>query len=315
MTGLRLVLIAFASVLLPAFAASGADDPAVWHRDYPGAVEAARAEGKKLLIVFTGTDWIDICRKFHDEILVQPTFLAALSGRFILLKLEFPKDGVMPREEAAEKNFLREAYQVRGFPSVVLTEAGGRPFGLNGYQEVGPAEYASQIHAIDAAHEACLAAFEKAGSLEGVARAERLRRAIPDLPGTLRARYYRREMEGVLQNDPDDTLQLRESFGKLLSDADYGKKMHHLGRESKWAEMVEETERFIGENELRGEALQRALFNQAVLYRRMGDAERERAVLEKIVSIQADSEIASAAKARLEKGGDKEGGESPPAPE
>ncbi len=311
----RLLLLAFASVFFSASTVSGADDPAIWQKDYASAVKAAREEEKKLLIVFTGTDWIDICRKFHDEILVQPTFLAALSGRFILLKLEFPKDGVMPREEAAEKNFLREAYQVRGYPSIVLTEAGGRPFGLNGYQEIGPAEYASQIHTIDAAHEACLAAFEEAGSLEGVPRAERLRRAIPDLPGALMARYYRREMEGVLRNDPDDSLQLRDTFVKLLAEEDYGKTMHRLGREAKWAEMVEVTERYIVENELRGEELQRALFNQAVLHRRMEDSERERAVLEKIVSIQADSEVALAAKERLEKGGDQEDGASPPAPE
>ncbi|NLT71354.1 MAG: thioredoxin family protein, partial [Verrucomicrobiaceae bacterium] len=292
MTGPRLLLIAFAFVLLPASAATGADDPAVWLGDYPSAAEAARAEDKKLLIVFTGTDWIDICQKFHDEILVHPTFLAALSGRFILLKLEFPKDGVMPREEAARKKFLREAYQVRGFPSVVLTEAGGRPFGLNGYQEIGPAEYASQIHEIDAAHEACLAAFEEAASHEGVARAERLRRAVPNLPGTLMARYYRPEMEGVLRNDPEDSLQLRDAFGSLLAEEDYGKTMHQLGREAKWAEMVEVTERYISDNELKGEALQRALFNQAVLQRRMGDAKGERAVLEKIVSIDPASEVA-----------------------
>src|SRR5690606_34242955 len=120
------------------------------------------------------------CQKFHDEILAQPAFIEALSGRFTLLKLDFPKDNVMPREEAAQKKFLREAYQVRGYPSIVLTETGGRPFGLNGYQSLGPVEYAAQIRTIDAAHEACLAAFAESESLEGVAKAKRLRRAIPD---------------------------------------------------------------------------------------------------------------------------------------
>lgn len=300
MNGLRFVFAALVYVCLSGPATLLADDPAVWYRDYASAARAAQTEGKKLLIVYTGTDWIEICQKFHDEILTQPSFIGALSGRFVLLKLEYPEDDVIPREEAAEKIFLREAYMVRGYPSIVLTEAGGRPFGLNGYQALGPSEYAAQIRLADAAHEACLTASQQSEPLEGVAKAKRLRLAIPDLPGALMARYYRREMEAILRSDPDDSLGVKDTFVKLISEADYGKKMQQLRGEAKWGEMVEVTEKFIGENKLRGEALQRALFNQATLYRRMEDEKGERLALEKIVSIDAISESALAAKERLE---------------
>ena len=298
----RLPLAALATVFLHFPAVGKAQEVAVWHRDFPSAVAEATGKGKKLLIVFTGTDWIEICQKFHDDILAQPAFMEAVSGRFTLLKLEFPKDNMMPREEALQKNFLREAYRVRGYPTVVLAETDGRPFGLNGYQPLPPAEYAAQIRKIDAAHEASLAAMQESESLEGVEKAKRLRRAIPDLPGTLTARYYRREMEAILANDPDDTLELRGPYSKLISEADYGRKMQELGKESKWAEMVTATEAFIEENKLEGEALQRALFNQASLHRRMEESERERAVLERIVSIDPESEAGQAAKEQLEKG-------------
>lgn len=299
---LRPILAALAAVLLHSPGGVHAREIAVWHRDFPTAVTEAKAKGKKLLIVFTGTDWIEICQKFHDDILAQPAFMDAVSGRFTLLKLEFPEDNMMPREEAAQKNFLREAYRVRGYPTVVLAEADGRPFGMNGYQPLPPAEYAAQIRRIDAAHEATLAAMQEAATLEGVEKAKRLRRAIPDLPGNLTVRYFRSEMEAILTNDPDDTLEVRDSFLKLISEADYGRKMHELGKESKWAEMVTATEAFIEENKLEGEALQRALFNQASLHRRMEDSDREKAILQKIVTIDPESEAAQVARQQLEKG-------------
>lgn len=299
----RLILAALAIVLLHS-SGGHAQELAVWHRDFPTAVAEAKAKGKKLLIVFTGTDWIEICQKFHDDILAQPAFMESVSGRFTLLKLEFPKDNMMPREEAAQKNFLREAYRVRGYPTVVLAEADGRPFGMNGYQPLPPAEYAAQIRKIDAAHEASLAALKEAGALEGLEKAKQLRRGIPDLPGALTARYYRREMEEIIANDPEDTLEVRDSFSKLISEADYGRKMQELGKESKWAEMVAATEVFIKENKLEGEALQRALFNQASLHRRMEDIDREKAVLQQIVTIDPESEAALAATEQLEKGAD-----------
>jgi hypothetical protein len=64
------------------------------------------------------------------------------------------------------------------------------------------------------------------------------------------------------------------------------------------------TEAFIEENKLEGEALQRALFNQASLHRRMEESDQEKAVLQKIVTIDPASEAALAAREQLEKGAD-----------
>ncbi len=60
---------------------------------------------------------------------------------------------------------LREAYRVRGFPTVLLTDATGRPFGVNGYQPVTAKDYADQILGIDAARDEGIAIAEKAASL------------------------------------------------------------------------------------------------------------------------------------------------------
>src|SRR5690606_28579203 len=57
----------------------------LWHRDYPEARAEAKAQGKLLLIVFTATDWVEICQKFYDDILGQPEFIEAVSGTFALV--------------------------------------------------------------------------------------------------------------------------------------------------------------------------------------------------------------------------------------
>lgn len=261
----------------------------IWHRDYASAMNEARTENKKLLIVFTGTDWIEICGKFYDDILGDPAFIETVSAKFALLKLEYPKDNVLPREEAAQKAVLREAYRVRGFPTVVLSDAAGRPFGLNGYQPLAPKEYGEQILGINAVHEEALEVAKKAAELSGVEKAKGLSRAIPDLPGALVVRFYRPEIEAVLAADPEDTLKLAGPFRKLLAEADFSREIQQLARESKWTEMIAVTDRHIASQKLEGESLQGALLNRAGFERRAGKTEEATATLRQIVAIDAKS--------------------------
>lgn len=292
-------LIVVNVVLVPCPAVTAEGVP-VWHRDYASAVSEAKTGGKNLLIVFTGTEWIEICRKFHDEILSQPAFMNAVSRRFSLLKLEYPKDNTLPREEAAEKALLRDAYRVKGFPTVVMTDAEGRPFGLNGYQPVTVEAYAAQLMSTDAAHQQSLTALEEAESLEGVEKSKRLIRGIPDLPGNLAARYYRREMEMIMAGDPGDTLKVAGSYSRLIADVEYSRLMQELSREAKWGEMVALTDRYILENKLEGVILQKALLNKAGVQRRQENPTGVVATLERIIGIDAKSEVGVLAQAQLD---------------
>jgi thioredoxin-related protein len=278
--------------LLLALAASAVEASAVgvWHRDYASALNEAVQGDKKLLIVFTATDWIELCAKFHDEILGEPAFIDGVSEKFALLRLEFPKDNRLPREEAAQRAFLREAYRVRGYPTVVLTDVAGRPFGLNGYQELSPEDYAGQILAIDAVHEETLASLREAESLEGAERAEKLRLGIPELPGTLMVRFYRAEMEALLAADPENRLELAESFRRLFAEADFSREAQTLAREGKWAEAAALTDRHIAEQALKGLPLQVVLLGRASVERRGGDGEKAAATLRQVVEIDPDSD-------------------------
>lgn len=262
----------------------------VWHRDYASGLAEARAEGKMLLVVFTGTDWIEICTKFYDEILGDPAFIEKVAGKFALVKLEFPQNNQLPRGEAAERAVLREAYRVRGFPTVILADAEGRPFGINGYQPVGAEDYAGQILAVEMTHREGLAAAAKAGEADGLEKAKALSRAIPDLPGTLLARFYRPEMEAVLAADPGDSLQLGETFRGLLADAEFNRQLQLLAKDAKWEDMIALTDRHIEDQKLSGASLQGALLNRAGFEQRAGKGGVALETLRKVVDLDKDSE-------------------------
>jgi len=277
-----------------------AEDAVVWHTDYRAAVDEAREEKKKLLIVFTGVEWIDICRTFQEDILSKQTFMDAVSARFSLLTLEYPEDNKLPRQEAVQKSLLRDAYRVRGFPTVVMTDLQGRPFGLNGFQPVTAEEYAKQILEMDLAHEEKLIALTEAKTLEGTAKAKRMSEGLPDLPGNLLARYYRAEMEQIIAADAADSLKLSAGFKRLIVDLEYSQKMEALARSSKWVEMEELSDRYMADNKLEGVALQKALLNKAGVLGLLKKTEDLRKTLDRIVVIDPTSDPGMKAKKMIE---------------
>jgi hypothetical protein len=254
-----------------------------------------------LLVVFTGTDWIEICGKFYDEILGDPGFIEAVSAKFALVKLEYPKDNLLPRGELAEKALLREAYRVRGFPTVLLTDATGRPFGVNGYQPVTAKDYADQILGIDAARDEGIAIAEKAASLSGTDRARELVKSLPDVPDPLLARFFGTELRAIMDLDSDDKLKVRGRFEQILADEAYEREMQKLARESDWGGMIALTDRHIETRKLEGPALQGALLNRAGLERRAGKVTEAEATLRRVVSIDPGSELGKEAARLLEK--------------
>ena len=189
-----------------------------------------------------------------------------------------------------QRAVLREAYRVRGFPTVILTDVAGRPFGLNGYQELGPEEYAGQILAIDRVHEQLLASLREAEGLEGVEKAEKIRLGLPDLPGILAARFYRAEMEALLAADPDDRLELAGPFRRLFAEVDFSREMQRLAGEGKWSEAAALADRHISEQKLEGRALQTALLARAAAERRGGATDQARDTLRRVVEVDPESE-------------------------
>jgi thioredoxin-related protein len=114
-----------------------------WIADYDEAVKVAQAEGKDLLVDFTGSDWCYWCIKLHDEVFSFEEFETFAADRFVLVALDFPNDQAtkdfVPNPERNQE--LAAKYNVGGYPTILLMTADGEVFGRTGYQEGGPEKY------------------------------------------------------------------------------------------------------------------------------------------------------------------------------
>lgn len=140
---LLLGLLVAAPVALAAEDAAGPK----WYADFDEAAKVAKAEGKDLLVDFTGSDWCGWCVRLHKEVFDQQAFKDAAKEKWVLVALDFPraqelKDKVPNPERNQE---LQKQWYVRGFPTIFLMTADGEVFGRTGYQRGGPENYVKHL--------------------------------------------------------------------------------------------------------------------------------------------------------------------------
>jgi hypothetical protein len=59
---------------------------------------------------------------------------AGVKDKFVLVKLDYPHDiSKLSAETIKQNEELRKAYPVLGFSSILLVNAGSKPFAANGY--------------------------------------------------------------------------------------------------------------------------------------------------------------------------------------
>jgi len=131
-----------------------------WIADFDVAVAAAKAEGKDLLVDFTGSDWCGWCIKLHDEVFKHDAFYNEASKHFVLVALDFPNDAAIkakvPNPKRNEE--LQQKYEVQGFPTILLMNVDGEVFGSTGYRPGGPEKYVEFVGALTKSGKALVAA-------------------------------------------------------------------------------------------------------------------------------------------------------------
>lgn len=77
------------------------------------------------LIVFEGSDWCSVCRKFEKEILKDSTVIAYLQENNIKVKkIDFPQRKKMSKEQKETNKKYAEKYNFKGrFPTIVFTSS------------------------------------------------------------------------------------------------------------------------------------------------------------------------------------------------
>ncbi len=100
-----------------------ANIPKGWTADLEQAFKDAKAKDKAVLVEFTGSDWCPPCKMMRKNVFTKDEFVSKASEDFILVELDFPRG-----DEALAKKHqpYAEKYEIEGFPTVIIFNAGGK---------------------------------------------------------------------------------------------------------------------------------------------------------------------------------------------
>src|SRR5258706_2436029 len=129
-------------IVSPSHEVSGA---ATWLNDFSKAQAQARAEGKVVLVNFTGSDWCGWCIKLRKDVLLKPEFEAYAKSNLVLLEIDFPKRKRLPPASQQQNQKLAEQFQVQSYPTLILLGGQGNKLGRINYSAGGPKPFISEV--------------------------------------------------------------------------------------------------------------------------------------------------------------------------
>lgn len=119
-TCLRIVLIAFALSVTAVAEKPGWDD------DYEKSLAKAKADGKLVLLDFTGSDWCGWCIKLDNEVFSKSPFKQFARQNLVLVELDYPHSKRLPKKVAEQNAALKEKFGISGYPTIILVDATGK---------------------------------------------------------------------------------------------------------------------------------------------------------------------------------------------
>ena len=119
-----------------------------WRTDWDIARVEAEQANKKLILVFSGSDWCIPCIKLEKEIWESSSFTQYAEQYYVLFRADFPKRKKNKLPEMIQKlnDRLASKYNSKGyFPLVVVLDAKGKFKGQLGYEKLTPEAYIALI--------------------------------------------------------------------------------------------------------------------------------------------------------------------------
>ncbi len=97
----------------------------VWLTSYAEAQAEAAASKRRVLALFTGSDWCPACMDFEQNVAHHPDFLATTHASFVLLKLDYPRANDQPAAVRATNEELRKRYGITAYPTLLILSPDG----------------------------------------------------------------------------------------------------------------------------------------------------------------------------------------------
>lgn len=99
-----------------------------WQTGYTKALQTARAQNKRVLLDFTGSDWCGPCIQLKKAVFSRPEFAAYADKNLVLVEVDFPQRKRQSAELVKQNEQLSKQYslQGKGYPTVILLDPNGK---------------------------------------------------------------------------------------------------------------------------------------------------------------------------------------------
>jgi protein disulfide-isomerase len=116
------------SIVIVFLATSGLLSAAGWPTDYARALEQAKAENKRVLLDFTGSDWCGPCIQLNKRAFSRPEFISYAEKNLILVELDYPQRKKQSPALVKQNERLAKQYGIeeKGYPTLVLLDPAGK---------------------------------------------------------------------------------------------------------------------------------------------------------------------------------------------
>lgn len=181
-----------------------------WQTNMDRVLSTAKAKDRTVLVEFTGSDWCPPCKHLRSQVFPTDEFAAYVRDKKLLLvELDFPRDTQkLSDEQKAHNEKWRVYYGVASFPSVLVVDGKGAPYGVVNGADRTADEYLVRLgRELDRKAEV-ESKLAQAAELQGVERAAALAQAIQYMPMEWRM-LHEEVVQDIIANDPEDTLGYR----------------------------------------------------------------------------------------------------------
>lgn len=122
-----------------------------WYSDFETAKKVAGANGKNVMLYFSGSDWCEHCVQLNNTVLDTETFSNYAKGNFVPVKLDFPKMRKKKthwKKEVPNKDLATKFNPNGVFPLLVFLDQNDEMIGFTGFADLSPNIYVSIIKKI-----------------------------------------------------------------------------------------------------------------------------------------------------------------------
>jgi len=96
-----------------------------WFTDFEAAMEEADSTDKRILALFTGSDWCPPCQKFEAEVAHDEQFANIFSPYFVFFKCDWLRNTPQPPEVAAKVDQMSKDYDISQYPTLKVLDSHG----------------------------------------------------------------------------------------------------------------------------------------------------------------------------------------------